>query len=71
LRRDAKVEKEVEYNWLRDGAYTAAVVTKVPLMLCQRLAGHRAPGITDHYVARNPEIVGPACEAVYKHYFHN
>lgn len=69
LRKDAGVSSSVEFNQIRDGAYTACVVTGVPLHLCQILAGHRAAGQIDNYVARNPEVAKPACDAVHKKYF--
>lgn len=68
-RKAAQVPVEVEYNNLRDGAYTAACVQGVEFHLTQILAGHRHPGQSDQYVARNPAMVQPACEAIYRAYF--
>jgi integrase len=67
LRKRAKVELTKATQWasLRDGAYTAACHDpKVEERFARILAGHRAPGVADKYVARNPQIVRPACDAV-------
>lgn len=57
----------VTFSHLRDGAYTAAI-RSAPEATARVLAGHVAPGLEDSYVLRSPEIVRPACEAVYSHY---
>jgi integrase len=67
LRDAAKVE-HVTSSQLRDGAATAMAQANVTEKLCNLLLGHRA-GIGDHYVKRNPQMVAPACEAIYRHYF--
>ncbi len=59
---------EVEFNQLRDGAYTNAVASGVDVMQAQILAGHAA-GVKDHYVRRNPRMVEAACRAVEEYYF--
>ena len=64
----AKMKPTVTASQLRDGALTAAASANVNSQICSLLAGHRS-GIADHYVKRNPKMVAPACEAVYRHYF--
>lgn len=59
---------DVEFNHLRDGAYSAAIDGGADLLHAKLLAGH-ATGISDHYVKRNPRMVADACEAVYRAYF--
>ncbi len=54
---------------LRDGAYTAAVAANVSEQLTRLLVGHRGSGLSDSYVARQPKMVKPACDAVHAHYF--
>lgn len=62
--------KPVSFDWLRDGAYTAAIRTPgVDERFARIMAGHKSPGLEDNYVLRHPEITRPACEAVYQHYF--
>jgi len=53
---------------LRDGAATAAAEAGVSEEICKMLEGH-STGIRDAYVKRNPMMVKPATDAVYKHYF--
>jgi len=60
--------KEVTSSQLRDGACTAAAEANVNEAICRLLAGHRS-GISDHYCKRNPQMVAPACAAVYAKYF--
>jgi integrase len=69
LRKVAKVPASIEYNSIRDGAYTAAVASGVPEQLARVMAGHKAPGLADHYIARNPRMTEPACQAVEQVYF--
>jgi integrase len=69
LRTAAKVPALIEYNHIRDGAYTAACASGAEFSLCQIVAGHRLPGESDHYVARNPKMVAPVCEAIERAYF--
>ena len=60
----------VSFDWLRDGAYTAAIrAPGVDERFARIMAGHKSPGLEDNYVLRNPEIVRSACDAVYQHYF--
>ena len=59
----------VTSSQLRDGAYTAAVRANVTEGIVKLLVGHRGSGLSDHYVARSPEMVKPACDAVYAAYF--
>jgi hypothetical protein len=55
---------------IRDGSYTAACRAKgVEEKFARLLAGHRAHGLTDAYVQRNPFDVKPASDAVYAAYF--
>ena len=58
----------VSWSHLRDGAYTAASHGSPDERLARLLAGHKAPGLSDKYVVRNPSIVRPACDAVYRVY---
>lgn len=70
LRDAAGLPKELTFDWIRDGAYTAAVRDPaVEERFARVLAGHRSHGLQDNYVLRNPEIVRPACEAVHRAYF--
>jgi integrase len=65
--RDKAELPHVTFSMLRDGAYTAAIKAKgVEEKFARVLAGHRSPGLQDHYVLRNPEIAKPACDAVYR-----
>ena len=59
----------VKWSHLRDGAYTAAATAiGVEGKLARLLAGHKAYGLQDKCVLRNPHIVRPACDAVYNAY---
>lgn len=67
LRRRAGL-RGVCFEHLRDGAYTAAVEADgVSLIHAEVLAGHRV-GVPDHYIARRPQLVAAACEAVWHRY---
>lgn len=68
LRKKAKLPESITFGCLRDGAYTVACHTTTDERQARVLAGHVAPGLADHYVLRNPEIVRPACVAVYNAY---
>lgn len=68
FRKAAGVGDDVTFDCLRDGAYTAAMHGAPDERWARLLAGHRSPGLQDSYVLRNPEIVRPACDAVYKVY---
>lgn len=68
LRKKAGLPDTVKMNQIRDGAYTTAARATTDERWARVLAGHRAPGLQDNYVLRNPEAVRPACEAVYKAY---
>ena len=62
------VPKSVSFAQLKDGATThAARGTVQDGRLANILAGHKC-GMEDAYILRNPEIVAPACAAVYSHY---
>jgi integrase len=68
LRTAAKLEA-VTFSHIRDGAYTsAAQAPGVDEKFARLLAGHKSHGLQDRYVLRNPEIVRPACDAVYRAY---
>jgi integrase len=64
----ANVDKTVSFAGMKDGAYTVACQGQPDDRIARVLAGHRAPGLQDSYVLRNPEMVKPACDAVYKAY---
>jgi integrase len=68
LRTAANVSTEVKFNWIRDGAYTAAVDSGIEFQHAQILGGHRT-GMGDHYLKRKPKIVADACDAVERAYF--
>jgi integrase len=59
---------DVEFNNIRDGSYTTACNKGVEFAACQMLAGHTLPGQADHYIARTPDKVQGACDAVYAAY---
>lgn len=62
-RDQAKLPETVKFGDIRDAAYTYAC-RAVTLDKAKILAGHRLSGSTDHYVARNPQFVAPACAAI-------
>ena len=69
LRERAEVAETVTYDWIKDGAYTAAINDPaVEERFARVLAGHKSPGLQDNYVLRNPTCVKPACDAVYRAY---
>ncbi len=70
LRRKAGVADTVKFDAIRDGAFTAACRVTDGLQLARLLGGH-SNGMADHYVLRSPEIVKPACDAVYTAYMEN
>jgi integrase len=63
LADDAKVPHVVP-SQLRDGAATAAAESGVSEPLIKVLLGHRGSGMGDRYIARNPNMVKPATDAV-------
>jgi len=67
LREAAGVPATVKWDDLRDGAFTAACQGATE-QAARVLAGHKAPGLTDNYVLRNPQYAAPACDAVYRVY---
>jgi integrase len=69
LRERAGVSETVEFNNVRDGAYTYAARHGIEERLAEIFAGHLTRGQSSRYIARNPWIVKPACDAVYQHYF--
>lgn len=68
-RRNAAGCPLVEFGHLRDGAQTAAIQGGANPLHADILLGHRAPGIKDAYLKRNPEMVRDACEAIERFYF--
>lgn len=59
----------LEFNQLRDGAYTSSCGAGIAFQLCQIVAGHATgAGESDKYICRNPLMVKPACEAIYAMY---
>ena len=58
----------VEFNSLRDGAYTAACAEGVEFHLAQILAGHEFIGQSNDYIQRSPRQTKPATDAIYSHY---
>jgi integrase len=68
--RDALGLHHVQWDMLRDGAYTAACkAPHVEERFARVMAGHKSPGLEDRYVLRSPQIAREACEAVHKYYF--
>ncbi|MEM1097146.1 MAG: site-specific integrase [Planctomycetota bacterium] len=65
LRKRVGLPDSVKMSHIRDAAYTTACQATSDERWARVLAGHRAPGLQDNYVLRNPEAVRPACEAVY------
>jgi integrase len=68
LRVKAGVPDTVKFDHIRDGSYTAACQGTTDERQARVLAGHKAEGLQDRYVLRNPEITAVACQAVYKAY---
>jgi integrase len=68
LRERAGVAKEIGFSSLKDAAYSIACQSAPDERLARVLAGHRAPGLLDNYVLRHPEVVRPACDAIYRAY---
>ncbi|HZZ41647.1 MAG TPA: hypothetical protein VFE58_01805 [Tepidisphaeraceae bacterium] len=61
---------DVKWSHIRDGAYSSACnAPGVDEKFARLLDGHKAQGLQDKYVLRNPQIVKPACDAVYRAYF--
>lgn len=61
----------VEFQHIRDGAYTAAIERGASEELTKILAGHKIHGMSDAYVKRRPRMVADACSAIEQHYFGN
>lgn len=66
LRQKAGLPDSVKMTHIRDASYTIASRATTDERWARVLAGHRAPGLQDHYVLRSPEATREACEAVYK-----
>ena len=54
---------ETTFGQIRDAAYSIACQSAT-LDQARALAGHRFPGMSDAYVRRRPDFVGPACDAI-------
>ena len=67
LRTNAKVSTEITSSHLRDGAATAMAEGGVTDKFFAIAMGHRS-GISDHYVKRQPRMIAPAMDAIYKKY---
>lgn len=59
----------VKFEQLRDGGQTAAIEGGADPIHADILMGHKIPGVRDNYLARNPNMVADACEAIEQHYF--
>ncbi len=68
IRNDAGLP-HVEFQHIRDGAYTAAVEHGATEAHAKILAGHRIQGMSDAYIKRRPRMVEDACAAIEQHYF--
>lgn len=66
-RCDVAASKFTEFASMRDAAYTVAA-QKTSMQQTVILAGHRVGGLTDSYIARNPQFVADACKAVHAAY---
>jgi len=66
--RTAAGMPHITFDSIRDAAYTAACRLCSDERWARLLAGHRSPGLQDSYVLRNPEMVRPACDAVFQAY---
>lgn len=61
--------KNVTFNQIRDGAYSAAARGTTDSRQARVLAGHAADGWEDNYVLRNPDLAAQPCQSVYNAYF--
>lgn len=68
LRRELGIDESVNFDTIRDGAYTAAIEGGATEIQAKLLAGHTVR-MSDQYVRRNPRMVLAACEAIYNKYF--
>jgi integrase len=69
LRARAGVPFHVEFASIRDGAFTVGSQNGATNDQAKMLAGHKLPGVSDHYLKRNPQMVATACAAIESHYF--
>jgi integrase len=67
LRRQLGVAKDLTFEGVRDGAYTAALQS-CEEKIVRVLAGHKSAGQLDSYVLRDPACTRPAVAAVHKVY---
>jgi integrase len=68
FRRRAGVVESVKFSWLRDAAYTLSMEGAPDARMANVLSGHKAPGLVDNYVRRNPQFTQPAVDAIYARY---
>jgi hypothetical protein len=68
LRDKVRLDKAKDFEWIRDGAYTAACAGTLDNRQARVYAGHKAEGWEDNYVLRNPQLASVPCQAVYKAY---
>lgn len=68
FRNNANLPDAITFGTLRDGAYSIACQMATDERWARVLAGHRAAGLQDNYVLRNPDVTRQPCEAVWKHY---
>ncbi len=68
-RAEAGLPDSVAFEFIRDGAYTAAVDGGASVDQAKMLAGHRVAGVSDYYLKRNPRMVAEACAAIEQAYF--
>ena len=61
-RAAAKLGKDVVFSQIRDASYTLA--GDIGLDQAMLLAGHKLPGVADHYHKRTPKQVAEACKAI-------
>ncbi len=64
----ANLPDTVNFDCIRDGAYSAAIEAGADLTHAKLLAGHKI-GMPDHYIRRNPKMVADCCAAIEAHYF--
>ena len=59
----------VKFEQLRDGGESAGIKGGAKPQHVDILMGHSFPGVRDNYLARDPDMVADACEAIERHYF--
>ncbi len=68
IRNEAGLAR-VEFQHIRDGAYTAAIERGATEEHAKILAGHEIQGMSDAYIKRRPRMVADACSAIRLQYF--